>query len=252
MNNKCIVSIIQFALFSASFQSLAFQKDEYNPIVFNFAQLYDFNPVKGNVKELNTMVYNDDETINYQSTLNIGRDGCVDSFSFSQKKDEHLNSIDNWLLVKREKNKLVGSDANGPVEMEVAANCLIVSRADSNDKLIYQYNNDGIIIGSMNAEPRVQYSKNTYNKNKLPETIKYYKDNVVFSETILSYGNDITKPFDLQMEIKALGLPILFVDSKCDYDKQNIAHRCNFILTVVSNGKMMKLPKRSTTEAVFY
>lgn len=54
------------------------------------------------------------------------------------------------------------------------------------------------------------------------------------------------------MEIKALGLPILVVDSKCDYDEQNIAHKCNFILTIVSNGKTIKLPKRSITETVFY
>lgn len=252
MNNKYLASIVQLALFTVSFQSAAFQKNEYNPIVFNFAQLYDFNPVKGNIKELNTFVYNEDETINYQSALKIGRDGCVDSFTMKQKKDEYLNSIANWLSVKREKNKLVGSDANGPVEMEVAENCLIISRTDSNGKLIYQYNNDGIIIGSMSAEPKVQYSENTYNENNLPETIKYYKDNVVFSESIISYGKDITKPFDLQMEIKALGLPILVVDSKCDYDEQNIAHKCNFILTIVSNGKTIKLPKRSITETVFY
>lgn len=252
MNNKYLVSIIHLALFSVSFQSAAFQKNEYNPVVFNMAQLYDFNPVRGNVKELSTYVYNEDETMNYQSTLKVGRDGCIESFTMKQKKDEYLNSIDNWFSIKREKNKLVGSDANGPVEMVVGENCQIISRTDSNGKLIYQYNDEGIIIGSMNANPRFKYSENTYNSNKLPETIKYYKDNVVFSESIMSYGKDVSKPFDLQMEIKALGLPILFVDSKCDYDKQNIAHKCNFILTIISNGKTITLPKRSVTETVFY
>lgn len=64
---------------------MAFQKQQYNPVVFNMAQLYDFNPVKGNVKEIRSVVYNKDKSINYESLLKIGRDGCIDSFALNQK-----------------------------------------------------------------------------------------------------------------------------------------------------------------------
>lgn len=50
------------------------------------AQLYDFNPVKGNVKEIRSVVYNKDKSINYESLLKIGRDGCIDSFALNQKR----------------------------------------------------------------------------------------------------------------------------------------------------------------------
>lgn len=196
------------------------------------AQLYDFNPVKGNVKEIRSVVYNKDKSINYESLLKIGRDGCIDSFALNQKKDEYLSGVHNYLFVERVKNKLVGRDNNG--------------------KLIYRYNKEGIIIGSVLADNKTKFSENNYNEFKLPTTIKYYKDNKVISETIITYGKDITKPFDLLMKIRVLGQTILQVDSKCDYNSQNIAHKCHFELTINENGQDIKLIKDSTTEVSFY
>ncbi|SPY77812.1 YnfC family lipoprotein [Providencia rustigianii] len=86
MNNTYLLLAIQLMTFFISFRAIAFQEKEYNPVVFNMAQLYDFNPVRGNIKELKTVVYNEDKSINYQSFLKIGRDGCVDSFTYDQKK----------------------------------------------------------------------------------------------------------------------------------------------------------------------
>ncbi|MDF4405721.1 YnfC family lipoprotein, partial [Vibrio parahaemolyticus] len=91
MNRKFVLPMAQVIVFFTSFEALAFQEQQYNPVVFNMAQLYDFNPVRGNIKELNTTVYNDDKTINYESQLKIGRDGCVESFRLNQKKDEYLS-----------------------------------------------------------------------------------------------------------------------------------------------------------------
>ncbi|HBO23646.1 MAG TPA: methyltransferase [Providencia sp.] len=252
MGNQYLLPIIQLTIFFISFESLAFQKQEYNPVVFNMAQLYDFNPVKGNVKEVKAVVYNEDNSINYESLLTIGRDGCVESFTLNQKQDEYLSRLNNHLVVKRVKNKLVGTDTSGPIEMTIGNNCMILSRKDINGELIYQYNKDGIIIGSVLADTKEKFSENNYNEFKLPTTIKYYKDNKVISETIMTYGKDMQKPFDFFMEILVLGQVILQVDSKCSYDNQNIAYKCNFVLTLNSEDKNIKLLKNSTTEALFY
>lgn len=231
---------------------MAFQEQQYNPVVFNLAQLYDFNPVRGNIKQLNTVVYNDDKTINYESQLKIGRDGCVESFRYNQKKDEYLSGTHNYLSVKKVKNKLIGTDANGPVEMSIGKNCQIVSRKDTNGELVYQYNKYGFITGSVIADTKEKFGENNYNEHQLPTEIKYYKGNNVISETLITYGKDFTKAFDHTMDIRALGQTILLVDSKCDYDRRNIAYQCNFMLTLNTNGKVLKLPKNSTTEAIFY
>lgn len=252
MSNKYLLAITPLITFFIASESLAFQKQQYNPVVFNMAQLYDFNPVKGNVKEIRSVVYNKDKSINYESLLKIGRDGCIDSFALNQKKDEYLSGVHNYLFVERVKNKLVGRDNNGPVEMEVGNNCTILSRKDNNGKLIYRYNKEGIIIGSVLADNKTKFSENNYNEFKLPTTIKYYKDNKVISETIITYGKGITKPFDLLMKIRVLGQTILQVDSKCDYNSQNIAHKCHFELTINENGQDIKLIKDSTTEVSFY
>ncbi|MEQ5725400.1 MULTISPECIES: YnfC family lipoprotein [unclassified Providencia] len=252
MSKKYLLGIIYLSLFPISFASLAFQEQQYNPVVFNLAQLYDFNPVRGAVKQIKSVVYNEDKSINYESMLKIGHDGCVESFSFDQKKDEYLNGAHNYLFVKRVKNKLIGRDVSGPVEMVIGDNCQIMSKKDSNGELIYQYNQDGIIAGSLLADTKKQYSKNDYNEFKLPTTIKYFKDNAIISETIVTYGKDMSKPFDHMMDIRALGQTILLVNSKCDYNAKNIAYKCDFILSLNSNGNEIKLLKNSTTEVDFY
>lgn len=45
-------------------------------------------------------------------------------------------------------------DANGPVEMTIGNNCEIISRKDTNGELIYQYNKDGFITGSILADTK--------------------------------------------------------------------------------------------------
>ncbi|WP_369311894.1 YnfC family lipoprotein [Providencia rettgeri] len=252
MKHKYVLLMTQLVVLSVSFESLAFDEQQYNPVVFNMAQLYDFNPVRGNVKELKTIVYNEDKTINYESLLKMGRDGCVESFQLNQKKDEYLSSVHNYLSVKRIKNKLIGVDANGPVEMSIGKDCTIISRKDTNGELIYKYNKDGFITGSVLADTKEKFGENNYNEFKLPTEIKYYKGDTVISETRLTYGKDPTKAFDHIMDIRALGQTILLVDSKCDYDKRNIAYQCNFVLTLNSNGKTIKLPKNSQTDVTFY
>ncbi len=252
MNRKFALPMAQVIVFFTSFGALAFQEQQYNPVVFNMAQLYDFNPVRGNIKELNTTVYNDDKTINYESQLKIGRDGCVESFRLNQKKDEYLSGVHNYLSIERVKNKLIGMDANGPVEIVIGKDCKIISRKDTNGELIYQYNKGGFISGSVLAETQERFGENNYNEHQLPTEIKYYKGNSVISETLITYGKDFTKAFDHTMDIRALGQTILLIDSKCDYDKRNIAYQCNFILTLNSNGKTVKLAKSSKTESKFY
>ncbi|WP_368919495.1 YnfC family lipoprotein [Providencia vermicola] len=251
MNNKYIALVVPLTFF-ISFESSAFDKQEYNPVVFNMAELYDFNPVKGNVKEIKSTGYNEDKTINYESKLKIGRDGCVESFSLNQKKDEYLSGLHNYLFVERVKNKLIGMDANGPVEMTIGNNCEIISRKDTNGELIYQYNKDGFITGSILADTKEKFGENIYNEFKLPIAIKYYKGDDVISETRITYGKDMSKAFDHLMEIRALGQTILQVDSKCHYDHQNIPSQCNFVLTLDSNGKKIHLKKNSTTKVTFY
>lgn len=252
MNRKCVLPMVQVIVCFTSFETLAFQEQQYNPVVFNMAQLYDFNPVRGNVKELVGTVYNEDKTINYKSVLKIGPDGCVESFWLDQKKDEYLSGVHNYLSIKRVKNKLIGVDANGPVEIAIGKDCNIISRKDTNGKLVYLHNKEGFIIGSVLADTKEKFGENNYNEHKLPTEIKYYKDNSVISETLITYDKDFTKPFDLTMDIRALGQTILLVDSKCDYDKRNIAYQCNFTLTLDSNGKTVKLAKTSKTEVKFY
>ncbi len=251
MSNKYVLPITPL-IFFISFESLAYQKQEYNPVVFNMAQLYDFNPVKGNIKEIKSVVYNEDKSINYESKLKVGRDGCIDSFKLNQKKDEYLNGVHNYLFVERVKNKLIGMDTNGPVEISIGHDCKILSRKDSNGELTYQYNKEGFITGSTLADTKEIFGENKYNEFNLPTTIKYYKGNVVISETQITYGKDMNKAFDHFMDIKALGQTILQVDSKCDYNEQNIPYKCDFILTLGSNDEKMKLRKSSITKALFY
>ncbi|EFB71423.1 YnfC family lipoprotein [Providencia rustigianii] len=234
------------------FKATAMSEQKYNPVVFNMAQMYDFNPVKGNVKEVKSTIYNEDNSINYISNLKIGRDGCIDEFSLSQVKDEYINSIHNELFVKRVKDKLIGEDINGPVEMEIGKDCLVLSKKDSNGKLLYEYNDDGFIKGSMIKSPNIKLNEYHYDKDNRLYAITYYSENKVFSETVVEYDKDPAKPYDVLLEVKVMNQSALIADTKCEYDKRGVSYKCNFVLTLTPNGKTIKLNKRSTTEVIFY
>ncbi|WP_323086630.1 YnfC family lipoprotein [Providencia alcalifaciens] len=252
MNIKFLSLASSITTFFLPFQAGAVPMDKYNPVVFNMAQLYDFNPVKGNVKHVKSVVYNEDGSINYESDLKIAKDGCIESFSMTRTKDEYINSVHNELSVKREKNKLIGQDSNGPVEMEVGNNCLILSKKDSDGKLTYQYNADGFINSSWVAEPKTKLSAFHYDENNRSYNVAYYNDNKLFSDISVRYTSDETKPYDLILEVKVLDQSVLAVDTQCEYNQQGVSHKCQFVLTLISDGKQITLKKRSTTDASFY
>lgn len=237
---------------SLSFQAIASSEQKYSPVVFNMAHMYDFNPVKGKVKEINSVIYNEDGSINYASNLKIAKDGCIESFSLMRTKDEYINSEHNELSVKRNKNKLIGHDSNGLVEMEIGKNCLILSKKDSDGKLLYQYDKNGFINSSWIAKPKTKLSEFHYDKNQRLYAISYYNDNKLFSETAVEYDSDPAKPYDLVLEVKVLNQSALIADSQCEYNQQGVISTCQFVLTLTLDGKQVTLKKHSTTDASFY
>lgn len=252
MKSSFLLLTTYIATCSLPFQAIALPEQKYSPVVFNMAQMYDFNPVKGNVREVNSVIYNENGSINYTSNLKIARDGCIESFSLIRTKDEYINSEHNELSVKRNKNKLIGHDSNGPVEMAVGDNCLILSKKDSDGKLLYQYGEDGFIKSSWIAEPKTKLSEFHYDKNGRLYAISYYNDNKLFSETAVEYNSDPAKPYDLILEVKVLNQSALVADSKCEYNQQGVTSKCQFVLTLISDGKQITLKKHSTTDALFY
>ncbi|MEQ4923677.1 YnfC family lipoprotein [Proteus hauseri] len=237
---------------SFSVKALSSEEQSYRPNVFNLAQMYDFNPVKGDVSELESTIYNDDGTIFYESILKMNANGCVESFYLKKNKDEYLNSSNTFLSVSLNNGKLIGKDDAGAVEMQLDENCLITSLSNSAGVINNILNEKGYLKSRTIGETGGILSKNFYNKNGLIINTKYYINSMVFSESIINYYDEINKPFDFDIKNKTLNEISSIVNSKCAYDKNRNPNDCDINITISPNNNPIEIHKKATVRAKYY
>ncbi|WP_263316215.1 YnfC family lipoprotein, partial [Enterobacter roggenkampii] len=59
---------------------MAFAENHYIPLLYNLSTMFDFNPVKGTVKSLDTDVQENGK-ITYKISIRLNKNGCVDSLN---------------------------------------------------------------------------------------------------------------------------------------------------------------------------
>ncbi|MBP6083814.1 MAG: YnfC family lipoprotein [Providencia sp.] len=249
---KSFFIIICLSIVSISVKAFSVEDKSYHPNVFNFAQMYDFNPVKGNVKELKSTMHNDNGTIFYESILKMNSNGCVDSFSLKKNKDEYLNSNDMFLSIFLNNGKLLGQDNAGPVEIQIGENCLVTSLSDSTGVINNIYNDKRYLKNRTDGETGDTLSEYFYNENGLIDNVKYYASGMMFSESIVNYRDEISKPFDFDMENKSLNKITSIVNSKCSYDKNGNPNDCDIDITISPDDNPIKIHKKATTRVTYY
>ncbi|MCG9534231.1 YnfC family lipoprotein [Providencia huaxiensis] len=249
---RTFFTIMCLSVVSIPVEALSHEKQSYQPNVFNLAQMYDFNPVKGNVKELKSTMYNDDGTIFYESILEMDSNGCVDSFTLKKNKDRYLSSSDIFLSLTLSNGKLLGKDNSGPVEIQFDENCLVTSLRDSSGVINNIHNENGYLKNRTNGETGDTLSEYFYNKNGLINNVKYYVSGMVFSESIVNYLDETSKPFDFYMENKSSNKTSAIVNSECSYDENGNPSDCDINITISPDNNPIKIHKKATTEVRYY
>ncbi|HCR0804945.1 TPA: YnfC family lipoprotein, partial [Enterobacter roggenkampii] len=70
------------------FSSMAFAENHYIPLLYNLSTMFDFNPVKGAVKSLDTDV-EENGKITYKISIRLNKNGCVDSLNLDNVSSGH-------------------------------------------------------------------------------------------------------------------------------------------------------------------
>lgn len=75
-------------LCTSLFSSMAFAENHYIPLLYNLSTMFDFNPVKGAVKSLDTDV-EENGKITYKISIRLNKNGCVDSLNLDNVSSGH-------------------------------------------------------------------------------------------------------------------------------------------------------------------
>ncbi|UBX48807.1 hypothetical protein LDO51_16935 [Providencia alcalifaciens] len=77
--------------------------------------------------------------------------------------------------------------------MKVVSNCLILSKKDSDDKLLYQYGEGGFIKSTWIARLKNQVN---FIMIRTEAYTLYYNDNKLFLKTVVEYNSGPAKPHE--------------------------------------------------------
>lgn len=217
----------------------------YNPALFNLSVLYDFDPVKGNVKELHTTVYNNDKSIVYEVNIKLDSDGCIESFRSRKPKDEV------FIILDKQSNELKGKDKYGEVSIKLDDNCSFLSKKDSTGVVLYEYNANGYIKDMISEYTGKVIGEYTYKKNGLLENVKFFINKDIITESSIMYA-DPKKPLDSEMIYKMYGEIVATVKTKCQYNNRDVAYSCEIINFLATKEKPIIEYQQAITEASFY
>jgi hypothetical protein len=234
-----------FVFFLIPFFAVSSNAKMYNPVLFNLSLLYDFNPVKGNVKELNTTVYNNDKSIDYEVNLKFDPVGCVESFRYRKPKSE------SFIVLDKKYNELKGKDKFGDVSIKLNDKCYFMSKKDSTGVVLYKYDGDGYIKDVISEYTGKVISEHTYTSSGLLDNVKFFIDKQVISESLIKY-TDPKKSLDYEITQKMYGETVAVVKTKCDYNDSGVAYDCKITNSLGTQDKPKIEYQQVITKATFY
>ncbi|MDA8479816.1 YnfC family lipoprotein, partial [Citrobacter sp. Awk 4] len=81
-------------LCTSLFSSMALAESHYMPLLYNLSTMFDFNPVKGAVKSLDTDV-EENGKVTYKIAIRLDKNGCVESLDLDNISSGHETVLKN-------------------------------------------------------------------------------------------------------------------------------------------------------------
>lgn len=232
------------ALAVGSMATGAVAAEKYIPSLYNFSVMYDFNPVKGKVKELTTHIISKDQGYDYKINVSLTPDGCIQSLTRTGKYaygEAHLT---------KQGQQLTGTANNSPVAYALDEHCNLTGMSDKYGKTTYRTNKAGFIVETTLNDRR--FSSHTYNDNGSLVRAEFYMYDGTVLPTEVTYKDEVMKPFDA--EIKTLS-PVggsYYARNVCQYDKNQVPVKCSAFITETKDGVAKEREDISSTEVVYY
>ncbi|WNN49885.1 YnfC family lipoprotein [Siccibacter colletis] len=232
------------AITLGSMSPFALASENYIPSLYNFSVMYDFNPIKGKVKELNTHIINKVKDLDYNMKIKLSSDGCIESFERTGKYefgDIHL---------VRNGRVLTDTSNNDPINFNLDEHCNIIARTDKYGRSEYKLNEDGYIIEStLNGQP---FSAHKFNDNGSLVFGEYFMYGGTISSYEISYSDETSRPFDAEVKSKQLDGGDYYAKSSCEYEDRHIPVRCTSLVKETKDGVVKESENIAYTDVMFY
>lgn len=231
-------------LLSAIFVSgMVHAETRYIPIVYNLSTIFDFNPVNGPVKSLNTIVENDGK-VSYEISLKLNEKGCVESLS--------LNSISNGYKteLKNDGVNLVGKRGENPYSIGLTKDCNLLSQNDNGDENTYTLTDDGMIKDTYYLGQKI--AEHFYDKDSNLIRSEFYASGNILSKNEITYSDKNKKPLDYKIINESSYAQGYTATTTCKYNAKLVPELCD--LTIQKAGDPQPKPTVMTvhTSVEFY
>lgn len=215
----------------------------YIPIVYNLSTIFDFNPVNGPVKSLNTIVENDGK-VSYEISLKLNEKGCVESLS--------LNNISNGYKteLKNDGVNLVGKRGEYPYSIGLTKDCNLLSQNDNGDENTYTLTDDGMIKDTYYLGQKI--AEHFYDKDSNLIRSEFYASGNILSKNEITYSDKNKKPLDYKIINESSYAQGYTATTTCKYNAKLVPELCD--LTIQKAGDPQPKPTVMTvhTSVEFY
>ena len=174
---------------------MALADNHYIPLLYNLSTMFDFNPVKGAVKSLDTDV-EENGKVTYKIAIRLAKNGCVESLDLDNVSSGHETNL------KNSNGSLVGQRDGKPFSIQLDEKCNILTQNENGDELRYSLYSNGLIKDTYYLGKKI--SEHFYDDNSNLIRSEFYGSGKALSKNEISYVDKDRKPLDYK-HISLLG-----------------------------------------------
>jgi len=236
--------VLPVLLITCVFSSFAQAKDSYIPVLYNLSTIFDFNPVKGDVKTLDSVVNNLDGKEIYRIHIELNNKGCVDLLD--------LNNVGGGyaVLLKRHGDVLSGTKNDGKLSFQLDKACNLVSRNDNGEVSKYTVDPNGRIKSIEFLGQKI--SEHFYDDNSNLARVEFYASGMIASKNDVSYIDAVKKPLDYEIVNTSNYSRGFKAKSHCNYSEKLIPIQCELSIQQSSHPEAPPTILNAHTSVEFF
>lgn len=235
---------IHSLLFCASlFSGTVLADNHYIPLLYNLSTIFDFNPVKGAVKSIDTYVQ-ENGVVKNKIALKLNKQGCIESLE--------LNDVSSGskTFLKFKNGNLVGEKHGKPISFVLSNKCDLLSTNENGDELTYTLNSNGMIKDTYFLGQKI--AEHFYDGDSNLIRSEFYGSGKVMFKSEITYVDKIKKPLDYKLLNTAVYKEGYIATSSCDYSVELVPEVCKITIQRAGNPVPNPVVMTAHTKAEFY
>lgn len=230
-------------LSTSLFSGMALADNHYIPLLYNLSTMFDFNPVKGAVKSLDTDV-EENGKVTYKIAIRLAKNGCVESLELDNVSSGHETNL------KNSNGSLVGQRDGKPFSIQLDEKCNILSKNENGDELRYSLYSNGLIKDTYYLGKKI--SEHFYDDNSNLIRSEFYGSGKVLSKNEISYVDKDRKPLDYKIINTSVYSDGYTATNTCHYSEKLVPEICKVTMQSAGNPVPKPVLMTANTKVEFY